>query len=657
MSEFKIDIKGRVRNFSLPEKKALMPLFEAVVNSIHAINERKKNKQFDGYVKIIIERETTISSEIDGCIENIVIEDNGIGFNDDNYKSFLTSDSSYKEGLGGKGVGRFSWLKTFDYVSIDSTYEDGDDIKNRKFEFSLANQSVNDSLSIMADKENLTKISLHSYKDKYRKNAPILLDKIALKIFQHCFVFFLEPECPRIELTDGDKTIDLNSFFNEKVKKYEKADTITIAEEEFELELFEVDRTLIQKHKLYFCANNRLVDSHDLNKLITNLDSPISEDKIWLLGIVTSKYFDNNVDMNRLSFTIPENADDGILPIVTIGKIIEEVTFIIENYFKEYLMPIAEAKMQRISSYVTTRAPQYRHILKYMPDEIEKIKPSVTEDKLDAILYQLDRDFNIRNMKQGKELIETLKNDVTLIADYKEKFEEHVTRISDENKSILAKYVAHRKSIIDLFELGMNKQSDDKYCKEEFMHNLIYPMRKTSEDILYDQHNLWLVDERLSYFFFASSDISFNNDRKEERPDIMFFDKSIALLETKNDGTCYDNIVIFELKKPMRSDLATKNPVEQIIEYMLKIQTNAVKDKNGRLIKVDDHTKFYLYVVCDVLENYKTKLDKVNGFKETIDGLGMFRMQDNTYIEILTYDKIINDAKKRNKILFDKLGL
>ena len=26
-------------------------------------------------------------------------------------------------------------------------------------------------------------------------------------------------------------------------------------------------------------------------------------------------------------------------------------------------------------------------------------------------------------------------------------------------------------------------------------------------------------------------------------------------------------------------------------------------------------------------------------------------------IEVLTYDKIINDAKKRNKILFDKLGI
>ncbi len=43
--------------------------------------------------------------------------------------------------------------------------------------------------------------------------------------------------------------------------------------------------------------------------------------------------------------------------------------------------------------------------------------------------------------------------------------------------------------------------------------------------------------------------------------------------------------------------------------------------------------------------------------KDTIDKLGMFRMNDNQYIEVLTYDKIVNDAKKRNKILFNKLGI
>ena len=107
----------------------------------------------------------------------------------------------------------------------------------------------------------------------------------------------------------------------------------------------------------------------------------------------------------------------------------------------------------------------------------------------------------------------------------------------------------------------------------------------------------------------------------------------------------------------MRNDLTTNNPVDQIIGYMEKIQSNKVTDRNGRIIRTDEHTKFYLYVVCDVIENYRNSLKLRGGFSETIDGLGMFRMLNNQYIEVLTYDKIINDAKKRNKILFDKLGI
>lgn len=295
--------------------------------------------------------------------------------------------------------------------------------------------------------------------------------------------------------------------------------------------------------------------------------------------------------------------------------------------------------------------------MKYKSDNLEAIKPGITDDALDVTLYKMDRDFSLETKKEGQQLVEDLKNDVTQTEEYKRRFEEHVAKISDENKAILAKYVARRKSIIDLFEAGMRKQDDGKYAKEEYMHNLIYPMRTTSDDINYEQHNLWLVDERLAYFFYAASDIPFNNDRKADRPDLMLLDNSIALLESQNDGTPYDTIVLFELKKPMRNDLTTNNPVDQIIGYMEKIQSNKFTDRNGRIIRTDEHTKFYLYVVCDAIENYRNSLKLRGGFSETIDGLGMFRMLNNQYIEVLTYDKIINDAKKRNKILFDKLGI
>ena len=49
-----IDLVGRVNSLKLAEKNMLLPLFEAIVNSIHAIEEAKTT---NGNIEIIIGRE------------------------------------------------------------------------------------------------------------------------------------------------------------------------------------------------------------------------------------------------------------------------------------------------------------------------------------------------------------------------------------------------------------------------------------------------------------------------------------------------------------------------------------------------------------------------------------------------------------------------
>lgn len=41
MRGFSVNIKGRVKNYPLPKNQPLFPLYEAVVNSFHAIEERR----------------------------------------------------------------------------------------------------------------------------------------------------------------------------------------------------------------------------------------------------------------------------------------------------------------------------------------------------------------------------------------------------------------------------------------------------------------------------------------------------------------------------------------------------------------------------------------------------------------------------------------
>ena len=74
-------------------------------------------------------------------IENIIIVDNGIGFDDENYNSFDTYASEYKIQKGCKGVGRMLWLKAFCSVSIESIFVEEDKKKCRTFLFD-ANHAV-----------------------------------------------------------------------------------------------------------------------------------------------------------------------------------------------------------------------------------------------------------------------------------------------------------------------------------------------------------------------------------------------------------------------------------------------------------------------------------------------------------------------------------
>ena len=62
--------------------------------------------------------------------------------------------------------------------------------------------------------------------------------------------------------------------------------------------------------------------------------------------------------------------------------------------------------------------------------------------------------------------------------------------------------------------------------------------------------------------------------------------------------------------------------------------------------------------VVDITETLEKVLDFLS-FTRTPDGLGAYKYNENlhAYIEVLSFDKIRNDAEKRNKVLFEKLGI
>lgn len=121
----KINIDRIVRDIKT-RSTSLTPVIEAVCNSIDAIGERRT----DGKIRIVLRRDGSQDLGIDnnpikGDIISVDIIDNGEGFTDANRDSFDTFRSDLKINIGGKGFGRFMFLKYFSHVSIESIYRKG----------------------------------------------------------------------------------------------------------------------------------------------------------------------------------------------------------------------------------------------------------------------------------------------------------------------------------------------------------------------------------------------------------------------------------------------------------------------------------------------------------------------------------------------------
>ena len=661
MAGFTIDLKGRIKNFALPKNKPLLPLFEAIVNSIYAIEERQKIELFQGKIDIhIIRVPQEVLEGVDKSINEItgfVISDNGIGFDDNNMKSFLQSDSTYRADKGGKGIGRFSWLKAFEHASIESIFRDNNCWVKRNFEFSLEKQEIDDSLvEIEGIEEYNTRVSLIDYLPIYRKNVTKNAEVIANRIMQHCLIYLMGSNCPIISVIDDEK-ICINDMFEKNIEREREPVNINVEGEEFKLLNTKVSDSSIGGSKLYLYANDRMVLPIDLDKEIVNLDKNLYEEQgYFYVGILSGKYLDDNVDSNRTSFEIAETGkEDGI----SLEETVQESKMHVEEYLIEYLEAVKRKKEERIRKYITMNAPQFGHLLKYMPEAIGEIKPTLSDAKLDEELYKIKRKFDVELRRTNQEIIDKIDVRTENLDAYKEKWQTQIEKISDANKAALSEYVSHRRIILDLLKKGILIKDDGKFNKEAYIHNLIYPMRRTSEEIEYEAHNLWMVDERLSYCEYISSDIPFNNDPSEQRTDILFLDKPVALSDQDNSGREYESIIIIELKRPMRDDYKPgENPIDQLMGYQEKLASNSVTDKNGRPIKVGDSTQFYLYAVCDITDSLM-KYAKRYGFHETPDKLGLYWYNDNAraYMEIISFDKLINDAEKRNRVLFDKLGI
>lgn len=662
-----VDIRGRVDNVSLPSSKSLLPLFEAVVNSIQSIQSAESDLQ--GSIDVEVVRDLNglpleLTANELPPITGFLVVDDGPGFDDASYKSFSTSDTTFKRHLGGKGVGRFLWLKAFDVVRIESVFRAGGKASERCFNFACeADGVVNHSINTCNGRPTQTRVRLDGFKEPYCRKCPRKLADIADGIIQHCLEYFVAEDCPQIRVRDitGDE-ICLNDRFSASVVLKASEEDLLIRNTAFKVKHLLLNGT--HDHCVHYCAHKRVVKTDKVSARVPDLSGKIKdgEDHCVYAAYVSGDYLDSHVNTNRTDFVFQKTRDQETMDDVCWDELDKGVGDNADRYLRPYLDPVREQKAERIREYVETKAPQYRHILRSSRDALQRIAPGVNDEHLELELYKIDQKIRLHIREQAQEVLQTTEDESTDTSSVKQRIEDLLARVTEVEQGDLARYVVQRKAVLELLEKALSLKADDKYQRESVIHRIVYPMRRTSDQIdSYDGQNLWIIDERLSFHSYLSSDIPLKqieavDSQSELRPDIAIFNRRLAYSEGDEP---YSSIVIIEFKRPVRQNYDEKdNPIAQVYDYIRGIRSGKQLDSNGRPISTSAGTSYYAYVIADLTPALQTQAE--NGtLTKTPDGMGYFGYNSNlnAYVEVISFSKLLADAKKRNRVLFDKLNL
>jgi hypothetical protein len=668
MNNFFTNIQGKVNNTNLPVTNSLMPLFETIINAIQSIEETGDISK--GYIEIYAKRENE-QVGMDGNIAetrfvSFRVTDNGLGFNNENYKSFRTSDSLFKQDKGCKGVGRFLWLKAFDNIKIESVYYENGKCFKREFDFNLEGIVPENNVKEISETKTKTTVDLIDFKYIYSKNTSLHLESVAEKIIEHFLTYFISEKCPKIVLKDSlDEEICLNSFFNDEIKSTLHKDKITIYGKCFELFHLKLSKAS-SAHKLHFCANGREVKSVELKKYINNLQKKIktsTNNEYWYFGYIVGEYLDEIVNSERTGFAFPNDESSFLTgEFITEKNIIDSSIDYVELYLSEELKFIDEIKHKEIDEFINNKKPQYRSLIKYKHDLYDDIPAGLSNGKLEVELHKQLVKWENDVSKQGEKLFDK-SSKIDNIDEFKERFQKYCKQISALGQTSLAEYIVRRKAILDLLNnaISYNDERQD-YNLESKVHSIICPMRYTSEELDYEDMNLWIIDEKLSYHYYLASDKPLRTlptleSKSRKELDLVVFNNALSFT---SDDRPYSSITIIEFKKPMRNDYnENENPISQIFQYIDDIRVGKAKDKDGRPFgtsNILNSMPIYCYIISDLTDKM-TKYSRNAQLRPTPDQEGFFGYdtERKAYIEVISYNKLIDDATKRNQVLFDKL--
>lgn len=642
----KFDVIGRIRNMRLPDGKAaiLYAVYEAVSNSVHAIEDRFGLEHVLGKGKITVEIST-----VGGAIDSISISDNGIGLGSKQIEAFETCDSRHKEPRGGKGVGRLIWVKVFNDIKVHTRFVDNGCPISYSFDFvpqedeAIANKRDLEDLSL----DYGTKICLSNIRSEFHEKVRKIsfLRDLAL----HFLSYQIADAMPELTVIHDGSAETFSDFIKDKLG--------TPREAEFKFMVEEVTHTLSITHmyaestiskelknSILLTAHHRVVgDPIEIERKFAL--NELSDSKVYI-GVVQGAFLDDRVDQERIAFRITKEQEEALRRAAIAAA---------EKFLESHIVKMRARQTETVGSLVVEH-PQLSAIISDVEEYVEGLSPGMDQEQIGenlfTLLYREERKIS-KKIREFSEL-ESLDDHA------KKEAEKVIAQVTGQAKNRLAELVVKRRQVLSLMRSFLKYKDDEKqnYHYERAVHDLICPLGEIYTHKEYTRHNLWIVDDLLAYYSFFASDkqiksLAPDSDSQKE-PDLIFFNP----LGFRREGTT-DPVVLIEFKRP-GDERPTKNPVDQILEYVEKLRNKTVRSIEGEVVsEIRENTPFECYVVCDLTQSTRSLLSRSLAPHETPDGEGYFGYAPNhrAAIHVISYKKMLRDAELRNEVFFRKLGL
>ena len=671
-------LAGRVRNFNLRPKNCLVPVFEAVMNSMQAIEDRMsfgKLGHGHGTIQVSVLRKEHQPELFDkGYIPEVVgirITDNGIGFDEPHFQAFCRLDDDFRLKTGGKGVGRISWLSAFRNASIESIYAMGEPAKTfrRTFSYSVEKDGVGQVESnSLPDGEPGTDIKLTQLLPEFRVSWP----KKPMTLVHHLVVHFQKylalATCPQIVLFDTqlETPIDLKQFFREEFQIDRKEEAIEIEDEQFEI-VHVLHRAYgeqnEQRHRLQLLADGRPAEESYI--IPTGLGIPRgpireADGSSLYMAFVSGKLLDVSTNSTRTHVELRSESHGLHDCEVSRESIMREVARAGKAFLGPRLDNLYDALWERINA-VCSQEVRYRPLLLHCKTELRSLDPSLYDSRLADAIHAIYRDYMERLRKRTRDISKRAAKHIDNLDAFRSELREILTSWNDTAMSDLAAYVADRRAILWFLKERLKYEKDESYHFEEAVHAVFFPMGFDSDNYPVEAANLWLIDERMAFHDYLASDKALRNHTTLENelgsePDIAVYHETHAFGLSVHPRNC---ITLVEFKRPGRDEYTMDdNPYTQAVDYIIDIRDGTAKYRDGRPISDLHGVHFTVYIICDKSKKLNGILQKYD-FSFTTDGRGFFKHLTNlnAYFEVLTFEKLVDDAVMRNKVLFDKLQL